>query len=38
MLLNQNVELGGQVPARTDAVNFAGEQRRDLKQKQGFSD
>lgn len=27
VLLDQNVEFGGQVPASTHAVNFTGEQR-----------
>lgn len=32
MLLDQDVEFGGQVTSRTDAVDLAGEQGRDLRQ------
>lgn len=32
VLLNQNVEFGGQVPPCTNTVNLAGEQRGDLRQ------
>lgn len=35
VLLDQNVEFGGQVPPRTNAVNLAGEQRGDLRQPEG---
>lgn len=33
MLLDQNVEFGGQVASRTNAVDLAGEQGRDLRQR-----
>lgn len=32
VLLDQDVEFGGQVAPRTDAVDLAGEQRGDLRQ------
>lgn len=32
VLLDQNVEFGGEMPPRPNTVNFAGEQRRDLRQ------
>lgn len=35
MLLDQNVEFGGQVTSRTNAVDLAGEQRRDLRRDTG---
>lgn len=33
MLLDQNVEFGGQVPPCSNTVNFTGEQRGDLREK-----
>lgn len=34
VLLDQNVEFGGQVPPRTNAVNLTGEQGRNLTQQE----
>lgn len=34
MLLDQNVEFGGQVPPSTNTVHLTGEQRSDLRHKE----